>query len=318
MSFENVIGKDEKLKAILKQVEMVAPQNIPVLILGESGTGKEILAKAIHDNSKRSSKSFIAVNCMALSKSIIESELFGHEKGAFTGASKARKGRFEAADGGTLFLDEIGELTQDIQVKLLRAIQEQCFERVGGTKTINVDIRLITATNVNLKKAISEKRFREDLYFRINTFTFNLPPLRERGDDVLLLADFLINRQKDVTGKQISGLSKGASILFKEYVWPGNIRELKNAIEYAFILETQPEIQPENLPPTITGKENALKIGLSPKLKFENYPTKIKDARKQFDIEFCKEILIKNKGNKIKSAKETGVTLREFTKLTSK
>ena len=233
---------------ILKQVEIIAPQNITVLLLGESGVGKEVIAKAIHENSARKDKPFVAVNGMALSKGIIESELFGHEKGAFTGAAAKKAGRFEAADGGTLFLDEIGELTQDIQVKLLRVIQERCFERVGGTKTVNIDVRLITATNVELRQAVADKKFRDDLYYRLNTFTLNIPPLRDRGDDVLLLADFFIEQQVKATGKQIEGLSKGAQILFKEYQWPGNIRELRNAIEYAFILESKNMIEPENLP----------------------------------------------------------------------
>jgi two-component system NtrC family response regulator len=280
--------------------------------------GKEVIARAIHDNSARKGKPFVAVNCMALSQGIIESELFGHEKGAFTGAGGQRSGRFEVADGGTLFLDEIGELSQNIQVKLLRVIQERCFERVGGSKTINIDVRLITATNVDLRQAVADKTFRDDLYYRLNTFTLTIPPLRERGDDILLLADFFIKQKVKTSSKNISGLSKGARIFFKEYQWPGNIRELKNSIEYSFILETEEEIQPSSLPPAVTGKEKPLIVNKLTEDIFEDYPDNLKEAQVLFARRFCKAALKSCDMNAIRAAKKTGLTLREFTKTVSK
>ena len=310
-----IIGESEGLQEVLRQISLVAPEDVTVLLLGESGVGKELIAKAIHDNSPRKSKPFIAVNCMALSAGIIESELFGHEKGSFTGAVGKREGRFEAADGGTLFLDEIGELSLSIQVKLLRVLQERCFERVGGTKTVKVDVRLITATNVDLQQAVMEKRFRDDFYYRLNTFTVNIPPLRERREDIPVLANHFIAEMNNRTGKQIKGLSKGSLIVFKEYSWPGNIRELRNAVEYAFVLEKEEEIQPENLPPTLTGKEEPLPLAVERKEEFLDYPKEMVKARRLFEKRFCQAALRRSSGDSVKASRELGLSLRDFNRM---
>ena len=312
--FSGIIGDSAGLTDVLRQISLVAPEDVTVLLLGESGVGKELIAKAIHDNSPRKKKPFVAVNCMALSAGIIESELFGHEKGSFTGAVGKREGRFEAADGGTLFLDEIGELSLSIQVKLLRVLQERSFERVGGTKTVRVDVRLITATNVDLQQAVMEKRFRDDFYYRLNTFTVNIPPLRERADDIPHLANFFIKEMNERTGKSIKGLSKGSLIVFKEYAWPGNIRELRNAVEYAFVLEKEDEIQPENLPPTLTGKEAPLPIAIERKEEFLDYPKEIAKARRLFEKRFCQAALRRCAGDTVRASREVGVSLRDFTR----
>ena len=318
MNFKSIIGTSPKLKTVLDQAAVVSPRDVTVLILGESGVGKEVLARAIHDNSPRKDKPFVAVNCMALSKGIIESELFGHEKGAFTGASSVRTGRFESAHEGTLFLDEIGELSHDIQVKLLRVIQERCFEKVGGTFTVNVDVRLITATNVDLHAAVQQKNFRDDLYYRLNTFTLHLPPLRERGNDILLLADHFISMERIQSKSPVKTLSKEARKIFLEYVWPGNIRELRNAIQYAFVLESEEEIQPKNLPAALTEEAKAVHLTIEDRSPFTHYPKKLDLARKVFEREFCEQALKRCKGNKIKAAKETAISLREFTKALTK
>jgi formate hydrogenlyase transcriptional activator len=207
-----------------------------VLILGETGTGKELIARAIHNRSKRSTRAFIRVNCAAIPPSLIASELFGHEKGSFTGALQRRLGRFESADGGTLFLDEVGELPLETQVALLRVLQEREFERVGGSQTVSVDVRVIAATNRDLTAAVAEKIFREDLFYRLNVFPIRLPALRDRADDIPLLVEYLIDRYATKAGKRIRKISKDTLTLFRSYDWPGNIRELQNVIERAVIL----------------------------------------------------------------------------------
>ena len=239
-SFNHIIGKSKEMQNIFDIIRKVAPTTASILIEGESGTGKELVARSIHYNSLRSNKPFIPVNGSALTESLLESELFGHEKGAFTGAAAMKKGKFELADGGTLFLDEIGELNQNLQVKLLRVLQEKTLERVGGTKSITVDFRLIAATNKTLKEEVANKKFREDLYYRLNVVQILLPPLRERGEDILLLTKhfinkFLINENPNNT---IKGINKETAALFFDYPWPGNIRELENVIERAMILCT--------------------------------------------------------------------------------
>ncbi|MCU1301926.1 MAG: sigma54 specific transcriptional regulator, Fis family [Candidatus Sulfotelmatobacter sp.] len=234
--FEEIVGSSEALRRVLVQVSKVAPTDSTVLILGETGTGKELIARAIHNRSKRSTRAFIRVNCAAIPPSLIASELFGHEKGSFTGALQRRLGRFESADGGTLFLDEVGELPPETQVALLRVLQEREFERVGGSQTISVDVRVIAATNRDLKVAVAEKIFREDLYYRLNVFPIRLPALRERADDIPLLVEYLIDRYAQKAGKKIRNISKDTLTLFRSYDWPGNIRELQNVIERAVIL----------------------------------------------------------------------------------
>jgi formate hydrogenlyase transcriptional activator len=234
--FEEIVGSSEALRKVLDQVSRVAPTDSTVLIQGETGTGKELIARAIHNRSKRANRAFIRVSCGAIPPSLIASELFGHEKGSFTGALQRRLGRFESADGGTIFLDEIGELPLETQVTLLRVLQEREFERVGGNQPISIDVRVLTATNKDLNAAVAEGRFREDLFYRLNVFPIQLPGLRERRDDIPLLAEYLIDRYAKRVGKKITKISKKALDLLQGYHWPGNIRELQNVIERAVIL----------------------------------------------------------------------------------
>ena len=248
--FGNIIGKSKPMRTIFELIRKVAPSGASVLIEGKSGTGKELVAKSIHFNSPRNEKPFIAVNCAALAETLLESELFGHEKGAFTGAASTRKGRFEAADGGTLFLDEIGELSQNLQVKLLRVLQEKTFERVGGMKPIHVDIRLITATNKRLKEEVAAGRFRDDLYYRLNVVRISLPSLKDRAEDILLLANHFIKKFADErqASNPVAGIDQAVIRMFYEYTWPGNVRELENVIERAMILCPGETIQLSDLP----------------------------------------------------------------------
>ncbi len=249
-SFGNIIGKSKSMRAVFDTIRKVSPSNATVLIEGESGTGKELVAKSIHFNSPRRDKPFVAVNCTALAESLLESELFGHEKGAFTGAAGMKKGRFEMADGGTLFLDEIGELSQNLQVKLLRVLQEKNFERVGGMKALSVDIRVIAATNKRLREEVNQGRFREDLFYRLNVVSVMLPPLRERQEDIRLLVDHFIRKYaaERVNLPTVTGLNPNAERLFYEYPWPGNVRELENVIERAMILSAGGTIDVDDLP----------------------------------------------------------------------
>ena len=234
--FGNIIGDSPALHEVLGKIEQVAPMTSTVLLRGETGTGKELVAHAIHINSPREDKPFVRVNCAALAPGILESELFGHEKGAFTGAMERRRGRFELADGGTLFLDEVGDLPMEVQIKLLRTLQERELERVGGNETIKIDVRMISATNRNLEKMIEDGEFREDLYYRLNVFPINLPPLRDRVDDLLPLANHFIAKFARQMGMPASGLAPDGVQKLREYNWPGNVRELENIIERAMIL----------------------------------------------------------------------------------
>ena len=234
--FEEIVGSSEALRRVLTQVSKVAPTDSTVLILGETGTGKELIARAIHNRSKRSTRAFIRVNCAAIPASLIASELFGHEKGSFTGALQRRLGRFESADGGTLFLDEVGELPLETQVALLRVLQEREFERLGGSQTVSVDVRVLAATNRDLSATVTEGKFRQDLFYRLNVFPIRVPALRERVDDIPLLVEYLIERYSQKAGKKIRNISKDTLNLFQAYDWPGNIRELQNVIERAVIL----------------------------------------------------------------------------------
>lgn len=235
-TFEEIVGTSEVLRRVLFQISKVAPADSTVLITGETGTGKELVARAIHRRSQRSSRAFVSVNCAAIPATLIGSELFGHEKGAFTGATQRRLGRFELADGGTLFLDEVGDLPAETQIALLRVLQEQQFERIGGTRPTKVNVRIIAATNRDLKVAIAAGTFRRDLFYRLNVFPIAVPPLRERKGDLPLLAEYLIERYARKAGKKIKNIQKKALELFAAYNWPGNIRELQNVIERAIIL----------------------------------------------------------------------------------
>lgn len=253
--FSQIIGNSSPMRQVYDQVTQVARSNATILLRGESGTGKEMIANAIHYNSLRSKQPFVKINCAALPESLIESELFGYEKGAFTGADKLKKGRFELADGGTLFLDEIGDLPPQTQIKLLRVLQEKEFERLGGTETIKVNVRLITATNKNLEEEISSGNFREDLFYRLNVFTIFLPPLRERKSDILLLSEHFVEKYEAEHGKQIRRISTPAIDMLTSYHFPGNVRELENAIERAVIVCDSNVIHSHHLPPTLQTAE---------------------------------------------------------------
>ena len=234
----NMVGSGPAFQSILKGIQIVAPTDSTVLILGETGTGKELVARAIHELSSRSKGSFVKVNCAAIPASLLESELFGHEKGSFTGAVAQKIGRFEVAHQGTLFLDEIGEMPLELQPKLLRAIQDQEFERVGGSRTIRTDLRFIAATNRDLKTMVEENRFRADLYYRLHVFPLHVPPLRERREDVPLLARYFVQKHADRMGRKIEAIPTAAMDVLTRYHWPGNIRELQNVIERSVILSS--------------------------------------------------------------------------------
>jgi Nif-specific regulatory protein len=251
----NMVGESPRIRDVLQFISKVAPTDSTVLLSGESGTGKELAARAIHLNSKRVDKPFMAVNCAALAESLLESELFGHEKGSFTGALMQKKGRLEIADGGTVFLDEIGEVSPALQVKLLRVLQEREFERVGGTRTIKVDLRLITATNKNLEEAVNDGTFRQDLYYRLNVVSLEMPPLRDRREDIPLLANYFAAKYSEKCNRRITGISPEAQARLLSYDWPGNIRELENAMERAVVLGSTDHLLLEDLPESLLESE---------------------------------------------------------------
>lgn len=256
-SFRNIIGNSHQMRDIYEQITQVARSNTTVLLRGESGTGKELVAEAIHYNSLRNEQPFIRVNCAAIPESLVESEFFGYEKGAFTEAVSQKKGRFELADGGTIFLDEVGEISLLTQVKLLRVIQEKQFERVGGTETISVDVRVIAGTNADLEGMIAENKFREDLYYRLNVFAIFLPPLRDRRTDILQLADHFMLKYGRKHGKPIKRISTPAIDMLMRYHWPGNVRELENCIERAVLVCDDNVIHSYHLPPTLQTSESS-------------------------------------------------------------
>jgi DNA-binding NtrC family response regulator len=244
----NIIGEHPKIKEVFRIISKIASTNSTVLVYGESGTGKELVARAIHDRSLRKNRPFFAINCAAIPDTLMESELFGHEKGSFTGASSRELGLFEAADGGTVFLDEIGEMNVAMQAKLLRAIQEKEIRRVGGKLNIPVDVRIISATNKDLEAEIKKSLFREDLYYRLNVLRINLPPLRERGSDIVALAEFFVQKYGNASGISMKGISKPALKLLMNYPWPGNVRQLESIIERGVLMAESDYIQPEDLP----------------------------------------------------------------------
>ena len=251
----NMVGESPLMQQLYQLISRVAPTDATVLISGESGTGKELAARALHNNSKRANKAFVAVNCAALAENLLESELFGHEKGAFTGAVGQKKGRLEIADGGTLFLDEVGEISAALQVKLLRVLQEREFERVGGTRTIKVDIRLIAASNKDLEEAIAQGSFRQDLFYRLNVVAVAMPPLRDRREDIPLLASYFVEKYSARCNRRVRSITPEARAHLMSYDWPGNVRELENAIERAIVLGTTEQVLPEDLPEVILESE---------------------------------------------------------------
>ncbi len=250
--FGKMIGYSDQMKWIFQTIKKVSASDSTIVIYGESGTGKELVARAIHFNSDRRDQPLIPVNCGAIPEELLESELFGHEKGAFTGAIRTRMGRFELAQGGTIFLDEIGDMSPSLQVKVLRVIQEKQFERIGGVKTIQADVRIITATNQNLEQAVAEKRFREDLYYRINVIPVHLPPLRERGMDITILANHFLAHFNKTKKKQVRSISPAAMSLIRQYPWPGNVRELENLMEMLVVMKETGEIDVDDLPEKIS------------------------------------------------------------------
>ena len=255
-SFGEIIGKSEKMQHLFTQIQTAAAADITVLIQGETGTGKELVAKSIHDNSPRKAGPLVAVNCAAIPAELIESELFGHERGAFTGAAKRRIGKFEQANTGTLFFDEIGDMPPALQTKLLRVLQEREFQRIGGRKTISTDIRVLTATHRDLADAATKDAFRLDLYHRLAAFTIGIPPLRERREDIPILADHFLKRYATAAEKPIRAISADALQVLAQHAFPGNVRELKNAIESAVLFETTDQLQPQSLPSHLTQEDS--------------------------------------------------------------
>lgn len=293
-SFEGMLGTSPKIQEIFSEIRKVATTDIPVLVLGESGTGKELVAHAIHQRSSRKGRPFVVINCSAIPESLLESELFGHEKGAFTGAHIQRKGRFETAQGGTLFLDEIGELSLTLQVKLLRFLQEQKIERIGGREEIFVDARVLAASNRDLKQSVQEGRFREDLYYRLGVVSISLPPLREREGDILLLATTLLQRYAHENKRKITGFTPQAIRAIETYHWPGNIRELENRIKRAVIMAEGAKLTPQDLEL------------VSPYAKYGGGG--LKEAREALERDLIERALAKNRGNITKAAEELGVS----------
>lgn len=296
----NIIGTSSTMQEVYDLIAQVSRSEATVLICGESGTGKELVAHAIHYNSLRANKPLIKVNCAALPESIIESELFGHEKGAFTGAVSERKGRFELAHGGTLFLDEIGDLTPSTQIKLLRVLQEKEFERVGSVKTTRINVRLITATNLNLESLIKEGKFRQDLYYRLNVFPIHMPPLQERKSDILLLADTFVEKYSKNNGKHIRRISTPAIDMLMAYHWPGNVRELENCIERAVLLSSDNVIHGHHLPPTLQTAEAS---GTA-------FKGRLNTALENVERELIQDSLKSARGNSTRAARALGITER--------
>jgi DNA-binding NtrC family response regulator len=299
-TFGKLNGSTPRMKEVFKQVQIIAPSSAPVLITGESGTGKELVAKAIHQNSKRKDKAYIPVNCAAIPATLLESELFGHEKGALTGAVSMKEGCFELAHQGTLFLDEIGEMNVDLQSKLLRILEDGRFRRVGGTKEIEVDVRVVAATNKNLEEAVEEGSFREDLFYRLNVFSIVLPQLRERAEDIPLLVQSFIEEFNVKNDRNIKGVSREALKVLKNYSWPGNVRELKNVVERAVIVSRNDVIEPEDLPETLMTR-----AAKAPNVEF-SLGTTMEEVERQYLFHTLNFV----DGNKTKAAKLLGISLK--------
>jgi two-component system response regulator AtoC len=296
--FRNIVSKNEKMLSIFEVIKKVAPYKSTILITGESGTGKELIARALHYNSDRSQSPFMPVNCGAIPENLLESELFGHAKGAFTDAIRTKKGLFEEADGGTLFLDEIGELPQQLQVKLLRVLQDGEIRRVGESKSIQIDVRIITATAKDLVKEVSEGRFREDLFYRLNVLPIRIPPLRERIEDIPLLVQHFINKYSKSMNKKVAGITPKALHVLMNYRWFGNVRELENTIERAIVLTDKENIELENLPIEIQTFQDQVQITALAEEEFS-----IKKASRFLEMNLIKKALNKTKGNHTHAAR---------------
>jgi two-component system, NtrC family, response regulator AtoC len=297
--FENLIGKSRAMQDVFSLIEQVAGSRSTVMVYGKSGTGKELVAKAVHYNSPRTGKAFVAVNCAAIPAELLESELFGHEKGAFTGAIATKIGKFELATGGSLFLDEVGSMRLDLQAKILRALQEREIERVGGTRTIKIDVRVIAATNRDLKKAVEEGTFREDLYYRLNVVPITLPDLKDRQEDVPLLANHFVQKFGPESNPHVREITKEAMTILLSYAWPGNVRELENVIERAVTLGKGPAIGPADLPSHLTGGADPLDRALAKEATLED-----------LEREYIGLILRRTKGHQIRAASILGIDRR--------
>jgi DNA-binding NtrC family response regulator len=304
-----IIGEAPALKELTEQVRKVSPTTATVLLFGESGTGKELFARAIHELSPRSGRPFVAINCAAIPETLLENELFGHEKGSYTGAHAAKAGRFEMADTGTMFLDEIGELSPSVQTKVLRVLQEKSFERVGGTRNIKVDVRLIAATNKDLQKAVAEKTFREDLFFRLSVVPLTIPPLRERASDIPVLVEhFLARFGKDMKLKSPPRMGQEAMEAMKRWRWPGNIRELQNCIERALILCEGPQIKPEHLHLSAIAVKQ---VGAQPEIDLSVPMVEAsQNSLRQFERAYVNEALRQSEGDRARAARLLGFTLK--------
>ncbi|TYT74097.1 sigma 54-interacting transcriptional regulator [Desulfobotulus mexicanus] len=300
--FTNIVGNSNKMREVYQMISQVSRSTATVLIRGESGTGKELVANSIHYNSNRANQPFVKINCAALPENLIESELFGHEKGAFTGAISQKKGKFELAHKGTIFLDEMGSVSPDVQVRLLRVLQEREFERVGGHKTIKVDVRVVAATNRNLEKAVEEENFRGDLYYRLNVFPIYMPPLRERKTDILLLADFFLEKYARENEKDIKRFSTPSIDMMMGYHWPGNVRELENCIERAVLLCEEGVIHTYHLPPTL---QTGLETGSLPAHSLE-------EAVAKLEKDMLVDALKNTRGNVCQAASLLQTTVRKF------
>jgi len=298
---ENIIGNSAAMQEVFETIRQVADTRATVLIEGESGTGKELVANAIHRLSNRSKGPFVAVHCAALSANLLESELFGHEKGAFTGATERRRGRFEMADGGSLFLDEIGEIDSAIQVKILRVLEERRFERVGGQETIETDARLIAATNRNLRQMMEQGKFREDLFYRLFVVAIRIPPLRERPEDIPLLIQHFLKKSAQENGREIEAITPDAAQALQAYPWPGNVRELRNAVERMVVLSRNRRITLRDLPPEIRDRTGAASISAS-----GNPTLSMEQAEKNLIIKALKAC----NGNRTKAAEQLGISRR--------
>jgi DNA-binding NtrC family response regulator len=297
--YDEIIGDSPEIITMLEQIDRVAGTDAPVLILGETGTGKELVASALHKNSYRAKKPFEVVQCGAIPKDLLESELFGHERGAFTGATTLRKGKFERADGGTLFFDEIGDMPLELQVKLLRAIEQKEFERVGGSRLIKVDVRIIAATNRNLGEAIEKGEFRSDLYYRLNMITINVPSLRERKSDIPILAEHFLEKYSAAHKLQVRAISRNAMELMMQYDWPGNVRELNNYIGRAVFLAESDVILPKHLPDELRRESPKVSTGIT-----------VGMTLKQIEKELILKTLEAFEGNRSKTAETVGISLR--------
>jgi Nif-specific regulatory protein len=300
----NIIGNCSAMRSVYEQIVQVADSTATVLIRGESGTGKELIARAVHYGSERRNNAFVSVNCAALPENLIESELFGHEKGAFTGATQQRKGRFEMANGGTIFLDEIGDISPAVQVRLLRVLQERTFERVGSSESVSVNVRVLAATSRNLEKEIAEETFRDDLYYRLNVFPIILPPLRERRSDIMLLADHFLQKYGEMYGKNIKRISTSAINMMMAYHWPGNVRELENCMERAVLTASDEVIHGYNLPPSLqTSDETHTSI-------FPRDGADLKTMIESYEKEIIIDALKKHRGNAAATARYLNTTQR--------